>query len=728
MRSVLRRTAWFLLGFIAVYLIAGNVFLNSPIGPWAINHKPEKFQLHWSHGVTWWPGYVTLWNVKVNGHVRHVLWNAETPRGRTRIAILPLFSKELNLPWIAADAVSGEVEHTDVDMPPPPYRPGGWTIRLEHIRSDQIERAKVLGLDVDLKGSADFGFSKQLRDGPWEILPSSFDLRELRVRHRDQEFLKDGHVSGEFSIALHTRREIAGLATLKITDARLRIESETPALAVDLDPEGRWSGRVATDTKSGRLDADLVWQRGRFANGGHVDLDVPLLAKSSAVQFETAARLHARVEPDGYVLEADLPPPPNGLGSVHARLNVAHAEGLGLPNAREALSRTSGTLALDWQFKSLDWIGPLLVKTPWLKLQGAGRIDADLKIHSGKLEPGSRVDVPEVNLVALVAEHRFNGTAKAHGLISEGAAGPKAAVDFTLEQFDIVAESEPDVVLASGSNLQIGLDSDGDLAHFRDKLLANLRFGAAEVPDLRVLNVYLPAKAVQFLGGSTALSSDLTLNESGQVTRGQVGLQATAVQAEFGKIRLTTDLKLDAQLAGTDFRQRLFDLNNSTLKLSRVTVVDAGRTAGQSWWANIALDGGRIVAKRPLDIDATVHTRMQNVGLLLALFTRHKDYPGWVLKLIDKGEFKADAKLQMRDKTLTIDRLQAENERFEVQARMRLGAAGTDGDLLLHWGLLNLGVELEKGKHKFHLIRSKEWYARQPAMLPAGDGAAAKKP
>jgi hypothetical protein len=445
------------------------------------------------------------------------------------------------------------------------------------------------------------------------------------------------------------------------------------------------------------------------------------------VQFEAAARLHVRVEPDGYTIEADLPPPPDGLGSVHARLHVAHADGLGLPNAREALSRTSGTLVLDWRFKSLDWLGPLLVKRPWLKLQGAGRIDADLKVRSGKLEPGSRVDVPEVDLIALVAEHRFTGKAQAHGLISEGEAGPKAAVDFTLEQFEIVAEDKPDIALASGSNLRIGLDSDGDLAHFRDKLLANLNFGSAEVPDLRNLNVYLPKKAVQFLGGSTALSSDLTLNESGQVTRGQVGLEATAVQAEFGKIRLTTDLKLDARLAGTDIKQRLFDLNNSTLKLSRVTVVDAGRTAGQSWWANFALDGGRIVAKRPLDIDATVHTKMQNVGLLLALFTRHKDYPGWVLKLIDRGEFKADAQLQMRDKTLTIDRLQAENDRFEVQARMRLGAAGTDGDLLLHWGLLSLGVELDKGKHKFHLLRAKEWYAKQPALLPAGNGAGTQK-
>lgn len=717
MGSFVRRIAWLVLGLIAFYLIAGNIFLNSPIGEWAINRKPEKFQLHWSHGVTWWPGYATLWNVKVNGHVRHVLWNAETPRGRARIAILPLFSKELNIPWIDAGVVSGVVERTEVDMPPPPYRPGGWTIRLEHIRSQQIEHARVVGLDVDLKGSADFGFAKQLRDGPWEILPSSFDLRDVRVRHDKHEFLHGGHFSGEFSIASHTHREIAGLATLKVTDARVRGEADIPAVAVDMDRDGRWHGRISDGGKTGRLAADLVWERGRFANGGHLDLEVPILAKSDVVQFEAAANVHARVEPGGYHLEADLPAQTNGPGSIRARLDYLHPDTPGLPEASEALRRTSGTLMLDWRFESLDWLGPLLVKTPWLRLQGDGRIDADLKLRSGKLEPGSRVDVPEVDVIALVAEHRFNGKAKAHGLISEGKSGPKAAVGFVLESFDIVADEKPDKVLASGSNLQIGLDSEGDLAHFREKLLASLKFGKAEVPDLRVLNVYLPANTVQFLGGSTALSSDLTLDESGQVTRGHVGLDGTGIQAEFGKIQLTTDLVLDAQLAGTDIKQRLFDLNNSSLKLSRVSVVDAGRTAGESWWANIELDGGRIVARRPLDIDAIVHTQMQDVGLLLALFTRHKDYPKWVLKLIDKGELKASGKLQMRDKTLTIDQLQAENDRLDVKARMRLGAAGTDGDLLIHWGLLSLGVQLEKGKHKFHLFEAKEWYAKQPALL-----------
>ena len=49
-----------LVGLYALYLVAGNLFLNTPIGPSTINRKPEKFQMHWDSGSTWWPGQVSL--------------------------------------------------------------------------------------------------------------------------------------------------------------------------------------------------------------------------------------------------------------------------------------------------------------------------------------------------------------------------------------------------------------------------------------------------------------------------------------------------------------------------------------------------------------------------------------------------------------------------------------------------------------------------------------------
>ena len=63
----LRRWLWgalfVLVGLYVLYLVAGNLFLNTSIGPSTINRKPDKFQMHWDSGSTWWPGQVSVSDV-----------------------------------------------------------------------------------------------------------------------------------------------------------------------------------------------------------------------------------------------------------------------------------------------------------------------------------------------------------------------------------------------------------------------------------------------------------------------------------------------------------------------------------------------------------------------------------------------------------------------------------------------------------------------------------------
>ena len=62
-------------------------------------------------------------------------------------------------------------------------------------------------------------------------------------------------------------------------------------------------------------------------------------------------------------------------------------------DVRELLRHLSGTADWRWHFASLRWLTPLLASRPWLQLDGAGDINAALKIDAGQLAPGSRVDV-----------------------------------------------------------------------------------------------------------------------------------------------------------------------------------------------------------------------------------------------------------------------------------------------------------------------------------------------
>src|SRR5690606_8211220 len=130
MRRRWRKLAWGLAIAFAAYLVAGNAFLNSAIGPWAINRKPARFQMDWSHGFTWWPGMAVLWNVDTRGHVRHVQWSAQAQRAHGRIALLPLLAKELRIPSIRAADVQASVDRVNENIEPMPYRPGGWSLRF----------------------------------------------------------------------------------------------------------------------------------------------------------------------------------------------------------------------------------------------------------------------------------------------------------------------------------------------------------------------------------------------------------------------------------------------------------------------------------------------------------------------------------------------------------------------------------------------------------------------
>ena len=215
LNSRLRRWSWRVLlvvvSLYALYLLAGNVFLNTSIGPSTINRKPDKFQMHWESGSTWWPGQVSLSGVKLHGHVRHTQWAIQADSARGRIALLPLLGKELRFPQVWASEVTGSVEKVETEQPVPAPRLGGWTLRFDRIASDSVHGGNLAGLELQGKGSAAFGFTKQLRGGPMEVLPSMARFTDTRLSHGGQEWMRDGVLQAEFSIARHLRAEAPGV-------------------------------------------------------------------------------------------------------------------------------------------------------------------------------------------------------------------------------------------------------------------------------------------------------------------------------------------------------------------------------------------------------------------------------------------------------------------------------------------------------------------------------------
>lgn len=718
MVRALRRIGWLLALLFVLYLVAANVFLNAGFAPGLINRKPDRFSMQWERGLSLYPGHVVLWRAKFRGHARRVVWYANADRLSGRIALWPLLRRELQVPHTWADNVTGGFDLAH-ELAPAEPRPGGWVLRFDRIATGSLREVRWGSHALSADGHAEFGLWKQLRGGALEIFPSQATLRAVRLRQGDIDWLRDATLAIRFALPRHGRDEAAGWHRLALATLTLELDGRLPAFAVHMDEEPRWRGAVQRG-EGGTVQAKLALERGELKHGSALTLGVPLQATDSTGKHWTQqANLRARVA-ETIELTLDLPPPPSGKGRISAELHVAGRQVFPHEKAPPLLSRVSGTVGVQWRFDSLAWLGPLLSKATWLQLDGAGEVGANIRLKDGRIDAGSTLTIPDVAWHADVQGERFTGRARADGRVDTEDGELRPRIDIAVQQFQIgELASSPQQAMVRGENLRLELRSAGRVIEFRDSLRARLVFERADVPDLRGFNRYLPGAALRFLGGRGRLSGDLQLDPAGKVGKGRLQVQARQAQLALNDLEFSGDVDVAAQLARADLSNDEFVLDGTRLGVRNVRISDPERASPGDWWADIRFDRGRLHWGSPLRIDTTASARLHDVSLLLALFTRNKDYPRWVLRVLDAGVVEAATRAVMRDGAIVLEDLSVSNDRFDLKARLRLAGKHARGDLFLRWLRFGLGLELKDGERKFHLIKAAEWFGRQPRLLPA---------
>ncbi len=109
-RALPRALRWPLLALITLYagyVLLGNLLLNTPLGPAALNRSPDKFAMQSGPGLTWWPGRLVLWNVDLQGQSTRTNWKVSAQRMSGRIRLLPLLHCQLLVPELHARGVHG---------------------------------------------------------------------------------------------------------------------------------------------------------------------------------------------------------------------------------------------------------------------------------------------------------------------------------------------------------------------------------------------------------------------------------------------------------------------------------------------------------------------------------------------------------------------------------------------------------------------------------------------
>ncbi|OQP83651.1 hypothetical protein IA54_018895 [Xanthomonas phaseoli pv. syngonii LMG 9055] len=802
-RALPRLLRWPLSALIALYasyLLLGNLLLNTPLGPAALNRSPDKFTMQWGPALIWWPGRVVLWDVDLQGHSARTNWSVGAQRMSGQIRLLPLLHRQLLVPELHARGVRGglqaavatpgtvamrapaamqspraavaaakgiaetpaasansgastatpNVEHTAT--PPPeqslrittttnakpatpanrtpqsakradaqartPRSSTAWTLQFDRIVAEQVQAVSLRQLHIEGQGQLQLGLFKQLRGGPMELFPSRAVFESARVRWGQDEVMRNGQLRIEASIARHAPDQARASAVLQLTEALIAVHGDTAALNITRHAQGRHT--LATRAGKGRADGELRWIRGALQPGSQLQWRAPL-HDSTRVPAALLGELTAQLQIDQNLrLKVSMPEPADAGLTLDADIRV---QGRQLPvhSMRSLLPRTSGHARLHWQLSSLSWIAALFPDVDWLTLEGEGLVDADLRIDRGQLAAGSRLQVPHVQAQVGVMGHAITGQASADLRVDADASGQLLpALALQMQQFSIAHTDAPTRPFVQGRDLRLDLRTRADahnLSSLRDATRAHLVFADARVPDLRAYNRYLPQQQLRFDGGSGVLSGDLQIEPGGRIGKGGVRIAARAARLQFAGLALRGDVDADLRLQRGDLRAEQFSLDASSIQLRNVGFTGPDGQHRDGWWARIVLDDARMQWRQPVGVDGRVHIQVRDLAFLVALYARDRSIPNWMLRLVDAGQAQLTARAHWQGETVIVDRLQARNERFQVDARLRLQGTQRSGSLLARWGLLSAAVGLRGDTPEWHLRGAPEWYRAQPDLL-----------
>jgi len=711
----LRRLGWGVLAAYGAYLLAANLFLNTPLGEHIANRKPEKFRAGW--GVAWslYPGHVHVRDLRLAGHVRRTVWSVQADEASGRLALLPLLKKEVRVPRVVGHGVTGGATRIDVERPRPEPRPGGWALRFDDVQAESVRHAYFNQLVLLGEGQAETAFSKVLRGGPMEVLPSSARFEGSRLVGWGEELLRDLTVDGQFAIARHVSTEAPGIRKLEKMDIELALDGVSSGVSIVAGPDQPPQARIMRD--EGRVAGNVGWNRGALRAGSELVLEVPVAYDVVGEKDRDRIDASLRVNEAGISIAGHLMARPDSAFHADARLDIAGRE-IPVPDWEQVVQRSDGELKAKWHFDSLAWLAAIVPGSRIVSFDGAGTVLADLKLEKGSLAAGSELTVPSVSASAVALGNRFRGKADARirfDADQPGRLSPR--LHAVMESFEVEPADGQSAAYVEGRDLRVEASAEGALGELRDRFKASIRFADARVPDLRVYNRYLPPSRVSIAGGSGLLSGDLAFDGSDEVGSGVLQVKGRQARLDIAALQLEGDIDVTTRLNRGDLRRKDFSIDDSTLVLRNVRVTEAGGEVVSDWWVETRFPHARLEWGKPLRVDGRTTLRMKDLSVLLALFAQKKELPHWVQKLLDEGEADAEGRVRWDGQRLVLDDLKARNDRFDLDARLQLQQKHLSGDLFARWGVLSLGVDLDGGKKDFHLVRARKWYDAQPRLL-----------
>nr|WP_298412477.1 hypothetical protein [uncultured Halomonas sp.] len=482
------------------------------------------------------------------------------------------------------------------------------------------------------------------------------------------------------------------------------------------------------------LDGRLDYREGRLE--GHFDLrgdrvDLTMLDNRVASELGLDLKLK-EFEPDQRRLDlsgtrlrisarnpGDSTPLETELLLREARLTLGKSSDADLSSTASSLS--SGRMLVQGRAAELSFLNRFLPETHGLAMHGNGLLEAELVWQGETLLPGSRLWVSADPLELRFLDYEASGNGRLDASIDK--VSRNVDIRVSLPFFELKRQQE-NISHVSGRYLLVEATFPEEILSGASPALEDqatrISLPQIDIPALSLYNAYLPKDAgIELLSGQASLETYLNLQ--GYQAQGSLILKARETALQMGDQHLQGNLSLDVQLADGDLQRRLFDVSGSTLRLdnlSRRSDDSSSEPIEGGWWVELGIDEGQLVWAQPLNLDARLALRMRDSGFPLRTLLKDVRQRQWLSRLLNVQNIRGRARLQLVDQGLALRDARLTGQELEILANLVRRDKTLDGALYAQYAALGLGIEIDAGQTRLHLLRPRRWY-EQARHLPA---------
>jgi hypothetical protein len=412
------------------------------------------------------------------------------------------------------------------------------------------------------------------------------------------------------------------------------------------------------------------------------------------------------------------------LHGVHGRLDLA-IEGMNpAVNAGiEAFGFITAKVSMAGKVQDLRFLDFYLGEVPWVQLTGGeGDLEVEALLDHGRFADGTSLTAN----VRAVEGHWFDYVARGDALlrllVSSPAAIPETRITVDFADYAITRDGQTSA-LVEGEGFRVAARSpDVRLDRPFTKMAFDLDLPEARIPDVAVYNTYLPANlGMKIRGGTGRVRGNVKVSTSERIVSGGLVLTGSNVALSLGQLAVRAQVVLDARLRSGDLDAGVYDMAGTHLTLRGVRLVDAAHDSddkddSKAWWADLTLDSARVHAAAREFLVADLRVKMRDTIPIITVVSAQKRIPRWIRGILAIKKVSGTARVRIGDDTLVVPSFKVRAGPFGVKLQARLDHRGTRAHMLLDYGILGLGVDIEGAKTKLHIFSPRRWYASQPPL------------